>query len=188
MRRRLSSALLALLLLLMVLPVVAERAAAASDPLMPPRTTAAPAYGTDPPLYDDLRYPFHHYTFQGDAFTSPGYNTFYLWMNALLVAKAWLLMMGIRMVEYALTQNLFEVLAARVDLAMGALSRTLWEGTGATLVAAGLAITGGWILLLRVRGKITAVWGAIGGTLLIIMVSGAFTATGGSFMRESLSL
>lgn len=181
---------LAVLLVLAVVLLVQVAPAFAADPLVPNRPAGAPAY-TQAPLYDDPRFEPWSYTLEGQQWNSVGYISLYFWMNEILVAKAWLLQVSIRVVEYALRGNFFEPFLVRVEGLFTVLGNQLWTANGAPLVMAALSVAGLWALLLHLRGKASRGWATLGGTLLIVMLTTVLltsgrpaTTTGGRLARE----
>lgn len=186
MRRRF--AVLMLLLALLTL-FGAAGAAMAADPLVPERPATAPAYPTDlVPLYDNPRYEIWNYTFEGDRFGYADYTSYFMLMNEFLVAKAWLMKMAIRSVEYTLTQDWFTPFADKAGEATSAMGRLLWQRDRAPLVVGALSLTALWALLLYLRGRITSVWASLGGTVLILALVSALLAAGSGWTTSLASL
>jgi hypothetical protein len=150
----------------------------AADPLIPGRPAGTATYGSTPPLYEDERYSPYSYTFEGlTQFRGGSPQPIYFWMNELLVAKAWLLKLALRTVEYALVQDFLTPQLNRAAQAAGALGGLLWQGS-APLVVGALSLTGLWAVWLYLRGRASRLWGALGGSLLILLLTAALLSAG----------
>lgn len=171
MRRLLICLILALA---MLLPNVAL-----ADPLIPPRPNGAPPYGEAPPLYDDPRFEPWAYTFEGFGQTnSLGLVSIYFWLNQLLVAKAWLLKVAIRMTEYAHALSFFDPFATGAADALSALGDSFWSTDGAPLVSGALSLAALSAILLYLRGRLSRVWASLGGTVLVLMLTTVVLSAG----------
>ncbi|HEY3364665.1 MAG TPA: hypothetical protein VGK74_06400 [Symbiobacteriaceae bacterium] len=182
MRRRL------LLLLIVAGMILLPAFRAAADPLIPDRPAGAESYSVRAPLYDDPRYEPWAYTFEGAQWNSPGYIGIYFGMNQLLVTKAWLLKMALRVVEYALSVPFYAPVLPRLQSILTTFDSNFWSGADTPLVAGALSLTGLWALLLYVRGRTSRVWAALGGSILIIMASTAVLTAGPDTVTKALGL
>ncbi|HEY3369129.1 MAG TPA: hypothetical protein VGK74_29085 [Symbiobacteriaceae bacterium] len=165
-------------------------AVALADPWVPDRPPGAPAYAANKaPLYDSQWIEPWAYTFEGDGqYNSIGLVTVYFWMNELLVAKAWVLKSGLRLVEYALTSSFFDPLADKAAGALSAFGDTLWSADGAPLIAGALSLSALWAMLLYVRGRVTRVWSTLGGTVLVLMAATVVLTAGADWAKPVVNL
>lgn len=170
--RRLLALLPVLLMLLGALGGVAR-----ADELMLDRPDEADAYEAEP-LYDDARFEPWAYTFEGQQSNSAGYIPLYFWMNQILVAKAWMLKMALRVTEYALLGDFFEPFSDRSEELLGEWGYQLWEVAETPLVMGALALAGLWALWLYLRGRTGRVWGIVGSTVLVVMLTTVLLSTG----------
>lgn len=183
MTRRTRPWLVLLLLLLLVTPALA-----AADPLVPGRPVGAGGYGGDPPLYDDERFPPYAYTFEGASqFNSIGHVPIYFWLNQILVTKAWLLKMALRLTEYALTFDFLAPFLERASRVMTGLGDLFWQGANPVVLGA-LSLAGLWAVLLYLRGRGRRVWAALGGTTLVLLLAAALLASGPGWSRTANDL
>jgi hypothetical protein len=175
--------LLVLAFLLLLAPVSTR-----ADPLIPGRPAAVPAYTSAMPLQDDERFPPYVYTFEGEGqLNSIGHQPIYFWMNELLVVKAWLLKLALRVVEYALVQDFLTPLLERAAQATAALGEVLWSGS-TPLVVAALSLTGLWAVALYLQGRASRVWASLGGSVAVLAVAAILLTAGADAARTASGL
>lgn len=165
--------LLGLALVLLVAP-----AAIAGDPLMPDRPAGSQTYDGEPPLYESEQFSPYAYTIDGEGLVNKvGYQSIYFWINVLMVSKAWLLRLAIRMAEYALSIDFLAPFLDNATSALEGLRASLWDGAS-PMVAGALALTGLWAMVLYMRGRVSRTWAALGGSILIVMATALLLTQG----------
>ncbi|MDB4897333.1 MAG: hypothetical protein JWN15_3595, partial [Firmicutes bacterium] len=162
---------LALVLLLVPALAIAADPPTLSIPLIPDRPAGERRFVGTPPLYEDEHFPPYAYTLEGDMTKNEIASTpIYFWMNTVLVTKAWLLEIALRVAEYAVAVDFLTPFLHQGAGALAALGAVLWDGSG-PLVAAGLGLAGLWAIVLYMRGRAARVWASLGGSILVVMAA-----------------